>query len=791
MNGIKFQLYRTMKSLVYMVQNPGIITVYLVIVLWFGSNWLKPGIPAGDLPGTAAGLQQWKNLLSEGNLFSTWNNAWFCGHSRALFNLNGGMEIAYLPFLPFAEPLQAVKTGALAYIALSAFSCYLLLNYLINNKPVAWLLGLVYALHPIHISVTAASSHANFPPYYFLQPLLLRELFRLIDNPDKYRTALLSLLIALTAWVDFERLAVATPYLAIIFTALVLWKCCRKTISKAELKSILKKNLTAITISVVLAIALLGVFVLPAACEKHLHALFSESVRASSVDFFSIQNPLYYLDRDAEFLSKAYPCLPAENAHDAGTFYLGCSLLVLVLLTFSFPSTTPRENIILTAVLLAAAAALAAAHGRFSAYHSVCKILDKIFLYSKPREDAANQLLRFSLITITIFITLAVFSIRQMCRYKIKIIFPIIICTILLVIFAFTTPFSFIFSRFPPFAEMRNPGWFATAIPSIGLIIAAAIAVKRIIANIRNRRRQCAFVAVIAVVILADIWPYRKGFQNTINDKAIRELQDIALIIDNDERQARFITRESYNPHADLLRAYSSSPAAFYWLNWMAPAHTSDFIFNHIYQNLHKPDTIDLALENASWANIRYIIYDIKQGPLPPKSSFLSKKFIGSFFALYENNTCRPLANILPENAIRNPDKLYRHTFSNSSHIIKSFAQTSPHRITVSVDSNHSCTLMLSQSWFPGWNATIDGKHVSVSRVQKAFIGVSLPAGCHKVIFHRCFKWYHHLGVGSTIISAIICLTIFLIPLYNIIFIPIIKFITNRIKIKLQKTYNE
>ena len=110
----------------------------LRIVYWFGNGWLQPGLPVGDMGGTVAGLAHWRHILTSGQLLSTWSDAWFCGHSRALFNLNGGMELAYLPFLLIGDELAAVKFGSLAYLGLSAFSAFVLLRHILPPQENLW-----------------------------------------------------------------------------------------------------------------------------------------------------------------------------------------------------------------------------------------------------------------------------------------------------------------------------------------------------------------------------------------------------------------------------------------------------------------------------------------------------------------------------------------------------------------------------------------------------------------------------------------------------------------------------
>jgi hypothetical protein len=56
-------------------------------------------------------------------------------------------------------------------------------------------------------------------------------------------------------------------------------------------------------------------------------------------------------------------------------------------------------------------------------------------------------------------------------------------------------------------------------------------------------------------------------------------------------------------------------------------------------------------------------------------------------------------------------------------------------QVTIASEVNGSGLLFLSDSLYPGWNATVDGKPVEIMRANYAFRAVALSAGKHKVIF--------------------------------------------------------
>ena len=101
----------------------------------------------------------------------------------------------------------------------------------------------------------------------------------------------------------------------------------------------------------------------------------------------------------------------------------------------------------------------------------------------------------------------------------------------------------------------------------------------------------------------------------------------------------------------------------------------------------------------------------------------------------------------------------------NCSDLVASISQTSvltesPGRIEISVDAPQDGWLVLSDTWYPGWRAGLDGKPVDIYKANYLFRAIHVPAGEHNVQFSYRPESFL-IGFGISILAFCIWLVVF------------------------------
>jgi len=80
-------------------------------------------------------------------------------------------------------------------------------------------------------------------------------------------------------------------------------------------------------------------------------------------------------------------------------------------------------------------------------------------------------------------------------------------------------------------------------------------------------------------------------------------------------------------------------------------------------------------------------------------------------------------------------------------------------RVRIRVSSDSAGWLVLSDKWFPGWRAELDGEESRIRRAYFLFRAVHVPAGDHELVF-RYYPWPTRIGIWLSIIGILTILLI-------------------------------
>lgn len=117
--------------------------------------------------------------------------------------------------------------------------------------------------------------------------------------------------------------------------------------------------------------------------------------------------------------------------------------------------------------------------------------------------------------------------------------------------------------------------------------------------------------------------------------------------------------------------------------------------------------------------------------------------FEGNKFSVFENTNVLPRAFLVnsataQSTMIEKKDLLSQA--ENKAQIIK----YEPQNIIMETGSREKATLVLTDTFFPGWKAYVDGSETKISKTESAFRAVDLPSGNHEIIFKyqpKSFYW--------------------------------------------------
>ena len=718
-----------------------ILIAYQIIIFFWGKYWLTDIMPPNDFAGTVAVVSEMHDSVVNFD-FSNWSPRRFCGSTNAI--LGGSLNwniIGYLPFTLFFSIEQSIKIAVLFYLGLAGASMFWLCNLLTKQALLSFWAGLAYMICPVFVFPLCTAGHINLAPFFAVLPIIFLSLWRLCEQPGLRHLFWAAVFIILGIWIDAERAFTSLPFLYLFF--LIKDGLPNKnTVGTWSIR-------TAWLIGAGLLAFLLGAFfIIPMTLDGRNLAFFPEPILQSCREMFGMNNMLYLIDRNGWLMSKLAPYLPDRDRADTGNYYLGLSILVLA---GSFFLTKKKIGYLrwLPGLGLILLGAIWSASGIYSLHENFSGQMYTLYHHLTYADDHPYLLP-------AVFVALAGIVILLLyLRHKLH--FPAtsslkLTLIIGLLLAVFYLPLFRLLSLTSLYSHMRNPGYFMSALPPLVLTLAATIMVHHFSRNWKKQNYTILIAALIGLTLL-DYYPYRKCFQKHEPEQKISELRQIAQIMDNSDLPGRFLARESYNPLTDMLIHLSQRDSAWYWLNWSCPKATHWTFMQQIYPRLHKPETLEQALKLAGIFQVRFLVYDLTQGPPPADTDNLQNLFSGKMYALYENRLCReriqnyPLPNQVPD-SLTELSQLEQVPPEDISAV---YSRSQDH-ISLNLTLTQPRLLVLSQSYYPGWSVTINDKPEPLHSIAETLPALTLLAGEHHLEFSYRRPWYFY---GSAALSLL------------------------------------
>jgi len=741
------------------------LAAIIAIVFLFGAPFLNTRLGIRDFGGAAAWLAKVASWCDGSSEFSLWVPDFFCGQPLVMILPTLLWYLMYVPFALVFGVVLGLKIGMLFYLALAGFTCFAFVRWYVKAWWPAWLAGIAYALHPIHLDLSGQWGLTNFAVFYPYVPLLAMLLVMLARRPSLRLAGLVALVATLSFWADFQRPFVTFPFLGVFF----LYELIKAgVLAPRPARTIARGVLFALGAGA-LAGLLLSFAVLPVLAEQEDCTLIPPAEIAKENRASSLHNPLYPFDANRMLTGSLRRALPAQMQSNAGVYYMGLvSMALSVAALVTAKKASHRAPILL--FLLLATAAYWVACGVYSPWETWARFLDEIVNDPLNASQVPAFLVIVAAAAIAVPVALVVLVRRRREQLSEWLLIAVPLGAGLLL---FGRPFVWLTEYVPFYGKMRSPTWFVAVVPAFASAVLVGLASRAIAARVRDRNRRQLFYAVAAVLLLLDVFPYRSRldidrlYAREFGDSRVEpgaELEEVAKFLDESGREGRWITADPYSPLGDALNVYTDRPAAWSWLHWSSAKGYGRYFEDReegVFTHFMDPARVDRACAMLGVANVRYII----ASPIYMRNSAvfgLPKVFAAGEWVVMENPRWRPFVQVYPggKEALAHP------SISSTEQLEAAevwAVSRSPDEIAFTVKADEAALVVVAESWYPHWSAAVDGRPADLPAAEGAFLAVNVDPGRHEVKLTRTPAPVYRAG-GLLTAAGLILLVASFIP---------------------------
>jgi hypothetical protein len=745
----------------------------LVYCVWLGMHWLPLGLSDKELAASASRVWDIRREIAQHHFLPWWTPYYMSGSSYGLNYARGFYLIPWSLFATFADLIVAGRLTALAAIFASAAAMYFCARHFLKNEWAAALAAVAFMLHPEQIIRAAGAEHITISLFFPFIPLLWLTLARMLES-NRFGDAFICAVVAVLAWWTDNKQAVV--HFLFLFGYAVYWFWPRRKRGKPTLR--------ACGVLAAFGVALGAWVIAPGVVESKDVKLFIGDPLKEWQKTYAFKSLLGLVDRDGVATSNAIRAVFARIQASGGRVSSQAELEQVQRL-MSLNLDSPEKYMGLVALLVIAVTILWNQRriDRRAFWFFVGAMLTSVMLatglssvwsanwatwtalWSQQAAGAAIV----GLLVVAAF--LALFYYRKLSTPRKR-----LIAGLALAVFLFLPGFR-VLAALPYFKEIRAPFVFYDG-PSVfwGAMLIGFF-VPDVLTAERWRRHVPKVVAGISVLLLVDYWPYQKPMKdNGVPEHTLRNLRT---------------TYTAFRQDPDWVKTYAISGRYFHLLGpmWGGKPQVYEAFYNWM-----SPLGIGLLNQQAfsSWENhraflnllaARYIVFDksdpgsAQQGLQQVLSAYRQTFPTVSEdedFVVFRNDTAGPYVSAfaracLYDGDVRDSARLALALEARNWPLVHGTAGPDAHaqyeavyhrgddspplrngelvplanveltrvnaeRVRIRLSSPRDCLAVISESYYPFWHATLDGRPTPLLRVSCGVMGVDLPMGPHEIV---------------------------------------------------------
>lgn len=752
-----------------------------------------------ELAASASRVWDIKREIVQHHFLPWWTPYYMSGSSYGLNYARGFYLLPWILFSAFTDLLTAGKLTALTSIFGSAIAMYFCARHFLKNEWAAVLSALAFMLHPEQLIRAAGAEHITISLFFPFIPLLWLTLSRMLNSNTFRDTFVCALVAVLTWWTDNKQ---AFLQFVFLFSYALYWLWPRRKQWQPTVRTC--------GVLAVMGIGLGAWVIVPGIVESKYVKLFLGDPVAAWQKTYSFKSLLGLADRHGTITSNIVQAVFARVQTNGG--HVGSQAeLEQVQRVLSLNADAPEKYAGLVLLVVVAIAALWNVRrvDRRAFWFFVAALLASVMLATGPSsvwtanwttwqalssQDRAG-IANLGLLTCAAF--LALFYRRKLTTAGKK-----LIAGIALAIFLFVPGFQLL-AALPYFNDIRapfvfydGPGVFWGAM-LIGFFVTDVLSAEKWRAHIPK------VVAGVGLLLLLDYWPYQMPTKDSgVPPHTLQNLQAAygSLQSDKDWVKTYSISGRYFHLLGPMWGGKPQVYEAFY--NWMCPLGTG---------LLNLPQQAFSSWENhRAFLNLlsaRYIVFDKSD---PNNAPAGTQQILGAYrhdfpvamenedVVVFRNDTARPYLSAfaracLFDGDIRDSARLSLVLSARDWPLVQSSARAdagakyetvyrdgnappplrvgepvpltdlqlvreNAQRVRIHLSAPRDCLAVISESYYPFWQAEVDKRPAEVLRVSCGLMGLKLPAGDHDIVLHYQPPRVYAVAAGVSVLTVLAAL---------------------------------